>query len=105
MWRVLRSSADDRWGVGATTASKIMARKRPALVPIYDSEVGPQMGLPNSDQQWERWFEAFQDDPELAGRLDRIGAAADVPNISRLRIMDVALWRYAKAAKKPAHAV
>lgn len=95
LWDVLRSHKEP-WGIGPTTASKLMARKRPHLIPIYDSEVGPQMGLANSALQWERWFQAFQDDPGLAGRLDRIGAKAGVPCISRLRIMDVALWRYAK---------
>ncbi|WP_323958874.1 hypothetical protein GC088_09965 [Arthrobacter sp. JZ12] len=96
LWHVLRSAKSERWGIGETTASKILARKRPALIPIYDSEVGPQMGLQDSDKQWERWHQVFQDDVELAGRLDRIGKAASVPHISRLRIMDVALWRYAK---------
>ncbi|GAA2173545.1 hypothetical protein GCM10009784_08280 [Arthrobacter parietis] len=94
LWDVLRSHGDS-WGIGPTTASKLMARKRPALIPIYDSEVGPQMGLQNSALQWEKWFRTFQDDPGLGARLDRIGAKADVPHISRLRIMDVALWRYA----------
>lgn len=95
LWDVLRSHGDS-WGIGPTTASKIMARKRPALIPIYDSEVGPQMGLPNSALQWEKWFQVFQDDPGLGDRLDRIGEKACIPHISRLRIMDVALWRYAK---------
>lgn len=95
LWDVLRSY-DEPWDIGPTTASKLMARKRPALIPIYDSEVGPQMGLPHSGQQWEKWFQTFQDDPGLGKRLDRIGTAAGVPHISRLRIMDVALWRYAK---------
>ncbi|KRF04294.1 hypothetical protein ASH00_14410 [Arthrobacter sp. Soil782] len=95
LWDVLRSHGDP-WGIGPTTASKLMARKRSALIPIYDSEVGPQMGLQNSALQWEKWFQVFQDDPGLGERLDRIGAKAGVPHISRLRIMDVALWRYAK---------
>lgn len=95
LWRLLRSYGD-RWGIGQTTASKIMARKRPHLVPIYDSEVGPQMSMRNADNQWEIWWQAFQDNPGLGERLDRIGAAANVPHISRLRIMDVALWRYGK---------
>lgn len=43
----------------------------------------------------------FQDDPGLGERLDRIGKKADVPHISRLRIMDVPLWRYAKDGSCP----
>lgn len=100
LWDTLRSR-DHRWGVGQTTASKIMARKRPALVPIYDSKVGPQLGLPDSGQQWERWFQVFQENPDLGARLDQIRDTAGVPTITRLRIMDVTLWRYAKD-KRPA---
>lgn len=45
LWGVLRGHSTGRWGIGETRASKIMARKRPRLIPIYDSVVGPLMGL------------------------------------------------------------
>jgi hypothetical protein len=34
LWQELRRTPKTRWDVGATTASKIMARKRPHLIPI-----------------------------------------------------------------------
>src|SRR5699024_11443115 len=41
LWNLLRRNdrRDRRWGIGPTTASKIMARKRPHLIPIEDSVV------------------------------------------------------------------
>lgn len=41
LWDLLRRNrpGDNRWGLGPTTTSKIMARKRPRLIPIEDSVV------------------------------------------------------------------
>ncbi|WP_410468559.1 DUF6308 family protein [Arthrobacter sp. A2-55] len=39
-----------------TTASKILTRKRPLLVPIYDSVFAKQVGILDSGGQWlSRW--------------------------------------------------
>lgn len=46
-WTLLRQP-DARWGIGQTTASKILARKRPHLLPIYDSVVAEAVGLSGS---------------------------------------------------------
>ncbi|MHA7218621.1 DUF6308 family protein [Arthrobacter sp. MDT1-48-3] len=99
LWDILRGRQDYPWGIGPTTASKIMARKRPKLIPVFDSYVGPIMGLPkgSSADQWTVWHQAFQEDPRLAGRLDGILLAAGAPpSASRLRIMDIVLWLHAK---------
>ncbi|WP_104168605.1 DUF6308 family protein [Arthrobacter sp. SX1312] len=99
LWDILRGRQDYPWGIGPTTASKIMARKRPKLVPVFDSYIGPMMGLPknSSADQWTVWHQAFQEDPRLASRLDAIRLAAGAPpSASRLRIMDIVLWLHAK---------
>jgi hypothetical protein len=99
LWDTLRGRQDYPWGIGPTTASKIMARKRPKLIPIFDSYVGPIMGLPkdSSADQWIVWHQAFQEDPHLTGRLDAIkNTASAPPSTSRLRIMDIVLWLHAK---------
>lgn len=97
LWRLLRQSDAMRWGIGQTTTSKIIARKRPRLIPIYDSVVGPLMGLKNSGKQWTTWYDALTDGTGLPERLNDIhiksGVASDA---SPLRIMDVVLWMYGK---------
>lgn len=99
LWDVLRGRQGYTWGIGPTTASRVMARKRPKFIPLFDSYVGPMMGLAkgSSKDQWIVWHEAFQEDRALAGRLDAIRAAAGAPShASRLRIMDIVLWLKAK---------
>lgn len=99
LWDLLRGRQDYSWGIGPTTASKVMARKRPKLIPVFDSYVGPMMGLPKdrSADQWTVWHAAFQEDPSLAGRLDAIRYTAGAPSsASRLRVMDIVLWLRAK---------
>lgn len=97
LWQLLRGDSSDRWGIGPTTASKIMARKRPRLIPIYDSLVGPLMGLENSLRQWNIWHEAFTGDKLLHSRLKTIQELSGVAaGASALRIMDVVLWKHGK---------
>lgn len=97
LWHVLRGRDTGRWGVGRTKASKIMARKRPHLIPIYDSVVAPLMGLKKSDNQWLTWHGAFTEDPGLQQRLRKIREISGVEElISDLRLMDILLWMYGK---------
>lgn len=97
LWHVLRGRDTGRWGVGRTKASKIMARKRPHLVPIYDSVVAPLMGLKSSDNQWATWHGAFLEDRGLPRRLRKIHEISGVEEVlSDLRVMDIVLWMYGK---------
>ncbi|WP_460887950.1 DUF6308 family protein [Promicromonospora xylanilytica] len=50
LWWLLRGGRD---GLGRTTTSKLMARKRGDLIPIYDRVVGSALGLPNARGHWE----------------------------------------------------
>ncbi|NMR29200.1 DUF6308 family protein [Crystallibacter degradans] len=96
IWDTLRqNNGGVPWGVGQTTASKIMARKRPHLIPIYDSVVGKQTGMKNSSGQWNQWFEAFQEKRDGGGlkeRLETIRERAGKPHLSLLRVLDIVLW-------------
>ena len=97
LWRLLRAFESPRWGIGPTTASKIMARKRPRLIPIYDSVVRPLMGLKNSRGHWAACHAALTDGSDLAGRLQEIRAGSGISEpISDLRTMDIVLWMYGK---------
>lgn len=103
LWDVLRGRDTGSWGVGRTKASKIMARKRPHLIPIYDSVVAPLMGLKKSDNQWTTWQGSFLHDSELSERLRRIKAMSGIEeSISDLRVMDIVLWMHGKQIATPA---
>lgn len=94
LWRIFRRDQDTRWGVGATTASKLLARKRSGLIPIYDSVVGRLTGFGNSDGTWRAWHEAFASDSELVERLRFLRSEVGLTHISLLRILDVILWMH-----------
>lgn len=97
LWHVLRGTETGRWDIGPTTASKLMARKRPRLIPIYDSVVGPLMGLEDSTGQWERWHEVLTDNTGLPQRLTKIHGQSGISDpISRLRVMDIVLWMHGR---------
>ena len=79
-------------GVGRTIASKLMARKRPRLVPIYDTVIAGVMQL-NPDH-WIPLHAALRDAGcSLQRRLVDLGNAADLPSsVSPLRVLDVVAW-------------
>lgn len=81
--------------IGSTKASKLMARKRPALVPIRDTVVSAHLGDPH--RWWPVWRAAMGDD-DVVARLDELRAASGVPELTRLRAADIVLWRAAERA-------
>jgi hypothetical protein len=104
LWTLMRQRQNP-WKVGPTTVSKILARKRPHLIPIYDSVVAAKTGLPDSRPQWRRWFDAFQGEEgrDFADRLRRIREHAGTPHLSLIRVLDIVLWMdgrgYAKVSE------
>lgn len=91
LWDQLKKPHD---GIGSVVAGKLLARKRPRLIPIYDSVVKQAMGAP--DDWWASLHQALQD-PALRTRLDEIRQQAGVsPDISLLRILDVAIWMHGR---------
>ena len=86
LWNQLRNFAD----VGRTKTSKLMARKRPRLIPIYDSVVGKELGIERSKNTWELW-NAFMNDCGIDDfREDANNAGAS--HLSDLRIIDIVIW-------------
>jgi hypothetical protein len=90
LWRLLRAHHK----VGPTTVSKLMARKRLALVPIYDSVLRRVTGFSSSDGTWCSWHQAFSTDRDFTDRLRSLREAAGLEHISLLRILDVVLWMH-----------
>lgn len=77
-------------GIGPVTASKLLARKRPRLVPVCDRVVWGAIGKPTS--VWNYFNTAFQGE-RLTQALDEVRHAAGVPaQVKRPRVLDVVLW-------------
>jgi hypothetical protein len=88
-------------GVHRTRASKLLARKRPQLVPIADSVIIEQLGL--DEVVWEPLRCALQSRGRRA-RIDRQRPNRQVStDTSTLRLLDVATWMLgsrSRAAKR-----
>lgn len=93
LWWLLRDGLD---GIGRTTASKLMARKRADLVPIYDSVVGSALGLANANGHWETMRHLMLTSADGSPLHQRLGAMAVDAGLSALvtplRVFDVLVW-------------
>jgi Family of unknown function (DUF6308) len=82
---------DRLYGVNYVIAAKLMARKRPRLIPIYDSVV--RAALSPSDKNFWLALRSELGDTALRQRLTDMRAEAGVAqDISLLRILDAAVW-------------
>jgi hypothetical protein len=91
LWKLLRAKAD----VGPTIASKVMAQKRPVLIPIQDSVVRAAVGWSKGSDFWAGLRELIlaADDGALPERLRGIREAAEVGDrYTGLRTFDVVVW-------------
>ncbi|MGW9083679.1 DUF6308 family protein [Streptomyces yangpuensis] len=89
-WCLLR----DQPGVGWVTAGKLLARKRPRLLPVYDQVVRCVLGRPKS--LWLALHGALRaDEHELHRALIALRQSAGLPEtVSALRVCDVVLWMH-----------
>jgi hypothetical protein len=90
-WR-LQTALRTLYRTGPTTASKLLARKRPRLRPIWDSVVS--VVTATQHDQWEPVRVALrEDDKALHRRLQRLREKANLPvEVSALRVLDVIAW-------------
>jgi hypothetical protein len=88
LWRLLKSQD----GVGWVMAGKLLARKRPSLIPVYDEIVRCAFGWP--ENIWTALQDALrQDDGSFRTVLEDLKKQAGVPQqVSLLRTLDVAIW-------------
>lgn len=88
-WR-LWSELDALPRVGPTMASKLYARKRPRLRPVYDTVVAGVIGM---TRLWEPLRAQLQADPDLHPRLEGLRELAQLPEeVPALRVFDVLAW-------------
>jgi hypothetical protein len=85
-------------GVRDTRASKLLARKRPRLIPITDSIVVSAVGTPG--QTWLTLQRCFQDARFRQG-VESL-RPEDTERVSLLRIFDVAIWMLFSQSKAAA---
>jgi hypothetical protein len=94
-------------GVRGTIVSKVLHRKRPDLVPIYDSRIFEAYTAPGVlprtlDRSWQEFMrllctqmrEDLRAEASAFEELQQAAAAAGAP-ITKLRILDVLVWRAA----------
>lgn len=106
-----RQSAQDLYklfdslpGIGRTKASKLLARKRPQLVPIRDAVVERVLDLPEGGW-WCQLGTVLKNQRRLA-RVSKLDPGVPGYQPSALRLLDVAIWmvgsgaRSARAARK-----
>lgn len=87
----------NRW----VTAGKLLARKRPHLVPVLDRVV-LEVVRPPKDGWWRTMRRVLQV-PGLEKRLGELRQEGSVPShVSDLRLLDVVLWRTGKERDVPA---
>jgi hypothetical protein len=87
-WRLLKDCDQ----VGWVTAGKVLARKRPRLIPVYDNVVRCVYGSPRGFWLWLHG-QLRADGAVLIDRLRELHRAADLPAaISPLRTLDVVVW-------------
>lgn len=80
-------------GVGMTRATKLMARKRPRLVPIVDSVINKSI-FQEGPKHWEPLYEALvANDQELWTWLTHVKEISKVQEcVPTIRIFDVLAW-------------
>lgn len=78
-------------GVGPVRASKVLARKRPRLIPIWDHVVADFFG--NPDTVWASMRDALQDG-SLRERLWALRPDDWPPSMTLLRLIDIGAWMY-----------
>ncbi len=99
LWDLIRSNGwpEQRAGIGRTTTSKLLATKRPHLIPIQDSVVTALLfggGRPTG--YWSAWRERLTagDGPAVIEAATSIRQAVPAAaHLSVLRILDIVLWR------------
>ena len=101
LWKVLRSVPQ----VGRTRASKLMARKRPHLIPIFDRHVAEGLGLTKHDNDWLIVQQVVRaHDQRLAELLFELQAIhpgeGRSRGLSRLRILDIVIWMRVHGARQ-----
>jgi hypothetical protein len=99
LWKVLRGVPQ----VGRTRASKLLARKRPHLIPIFDRHLAEGLKLTKHDNDWLIVQQVVRaHDQRLAELQFELWAAnpgdGRLRGLSRLRVLDIVIWMRTRGA-------
>ena len=96
-------------GVRGTIVSKVLHRKRPDLVPLYDSRIFEAYTAPgavprSTDRSWQNFMALLcmqmradlRAEEKAFDELERLAADQEAP-VTRLRILDILVWRTAES--------
>jgi hypothetical protein len=96
-------------GVRGTIVSKVLHRKRPDLVPLYDSRIFEAYTAPgavprSTARSWQQFMALLcmqmradlRAGAETFAELEKLAADHDAP-VTQLRILDILVWRTAEA--------
>lgn len=96
-------------GIRGTIVSKVLHRKRPELVPIYDSRIFAAYTAPGvipraAHHSWQQFMallctqmrDDLQHEAAAFAALERLAAEQGSP-VTQLRILDILVWRSAEA--------
>jgi hypothetical protein len=98
LWELLyaiKPRPQDRNRLAAVAAGKLLARKRPHLLPVYDSHVKEVLRRPSNDQMWwgDLRSQLIKDDA-LVRELKAVRARAGAGHLSLLRTFDIMCWMF-----------
>jgi hypothetical protein len=81
--------------IGPVAAGKLLARKRPCLLPVYDSRIKKVLNRPRVDNQWWSDLHALLiTDQRLVQELESVRIRANADHMSLLRVFDVMCWMF-----------
>lgn len=100
LWKLL----NEIWGIGPVTASKLMARKRPRLIPVYDKWIKQALHLNGPNDYWTKYRNLMLSSPSgdapLQAELKKLLQDLKLPDsVTPLRACDVILWYHANTGK------
>jgi hypothetical protein len=81
--------------IGPVAAGKLLARKRPHLLPVYDSRIKMVLKRPRVDNRW--WHDLRDqliEDRDLIRELESVRDRAAADHMSLLRVFDVMCWMF-----------
>ena len=96
-WRLLKAQDD----VGWVTAGKLLARKRPRLIPVWDNVVRCAFGRPANAWIWLDDLLRARG-VILRSQLQKLHEEAELPErVSLLRTLDVVVWMRHRNSHRP----